>query len=81
MQFKIEECDDEVYGDSSSDEEEEEEAPMEGQESESGEEFLKKKDEGTVAKKEKKVKSAEFPKSFIFSCVGIGLTNIARKTE
>jgi hypothetical protein len=23
----------------------------------------------------------EFPKSFIFSCIGIGLTNIARKTE
>jgi hypothetical protein len=26
-------------------------------------------------------KKKTFPKSFIFSCVGIGLTNIARKTE
>lgn len=24
---------------------------------------------------------SEFPKAFIFSCIGIGLTNIARKME
>lgn len=28
-----------------------------------------------------KKSSAEFPKSFIFSCIGIGLSNIARKAE
>jgi hypothetical protein len=35
------------------------------------------------SKKEEKEGKTQlaFPKSFIFSCIGIGLTNIARKTE
>jgi RNA 3'-terminal phosphate cyclase-like protein len=73
VQFKIEEVEDDVYSESSEGEEEEKEGE---EDSEEGEEGYKRKEEEEVEKK-----GAEFPKSFIFSCIGIGLTNIARKTE
>lgn len=44
--------------------------------------MTKKKSDKKESKKDGAAqKITEFPKSFIFSCVGIGLTNIARKTE
>ena len=69
VQFKIEEVEDDVYSDDSSDDDK-----AEGDE---------ESDSGLVSKQpEKSEKSKlEFPKSFIFSCIGVGLTNIARKTE
>jgi hypothetical protein len=74
VQFKIEEVEDDVYSESESEEEEEESKGED--DSESASEQPKKKESkggesGPLA----------FPKSFIFSCIGIGLTNIARKTE
>jgi hypothetical protein len=71
VQFKIAEVEDDVYSESS---EEEEEEVKESEEEMSEEKSLK-------IKEEEEKPAAEFPKSFIFSCIGIGLTNIARKTE
>ena len=76
VQFKIEEVEDDVYSESSSEEEEEEESKGE----EESEEIIIPKE----IKKETSTKPGaptEFPKAFIFSCIGIGLTNIARKME
>jgi hypothetical protein len=75
VQFKIAEVEDDVYSESSSEEEEEEDK------NDGSEESL-----SVAVAKDKVVKGScgakpEFPKSFIFSCIGIGLTNIARKTE
>ena len=75
VQFKIAECEDDIIGDDSSDSDEEDKN-SDNSSSEDAED----------PKSVKKVKSTtdkptEFPKSFIFSCIGIGLTNIARKTE
>lgn len=53
IQFKIKECEDDVF---ESDSEEEEKSP----------------EEAEVPK---------FPKGFIFSCIGVSLTNFARKVE
>jgi hypothetical protein len=66
VQFKISEVEDDVYSDSDS---EEESQPMESEEEEPSEKAADKKT------------GLAFPKSFIFSCIGVGLTNIARKTE
>ena len=70
VQFKINECEDDVFSEDS-DEEEDDEQMKDGSESEA-EKSIDRKDDQPVA---------EFPKSFIFSCVGVGLSNIARKTE
>ena len=70
-QFKIEECHDEVY-DSDSSDEEENKADEEGEDEKSEEKFEESEDEGDKPK---------FAQSFIFSCIGIGLTNFARKAE
>ena len=56
LQFRIEQCQDDVY--SSESEDEPEEAAAEG-------------DQGQV----------KFPQTFIFSCIGLGLTNFARRQE
>ena len=61
LEFKIEECEDEVF-ESDSDEQ----SQIEEIES----------DENDKAEENKK-----FTKTFIFSCLGIGLTNFARKAE
>ena len=74
VQFKIEEVEDDVYSEDSEDEDEEVKGDGEDEMSESASEKSKKEE------KEGKTQLA-FPKSFIFSCIGIGLTNIARKTE
>ncbi len=73
VQFKIAECEDDIIGDNSDSESED-----------SYEENKNSDDEASASDKEEKNttdKPTEFPKSFIFSCIGIGLTNIARKTE
>ena len=67
VQFKITECEDDVYSDSESDEEGEQDQAEDSSEKE--------------VKSKSKSEQVEFPKAFIFSCIGIGLTNIARKTE
>jgi len=71
VQFKITEVEDDVYSSNDSEEEEvkeKNESDSQMSESEASEVVVKKS-------------SAEFPKSFIFSCIGIGLSNIARKAE
>jgi len=65
VQFKIEECQDEVYD---SDSEMDEEGEQEKQEEEFG--------AGDLGEDK-----PQFAKSFIYSCIGIGLTNFARKLE
>lgn len=77
MQFKIEEVEDDVYSEDNEDEEEEVKGDGEDEEDEMSESASEK------SKKEQKETKTQlaFPKSFIFSCIGIGLTNIARKTE
>ena len=67
VQFKITECEDDVYSDSESDEEGEQDQAEDSSDKE--------------VKSKSKSEQVEFPKAFIFSCIGIGLTNIARKTE
>ena len=57
IQFKIKECEDDVFSDSDSEEESEQ------------------VEELSDGPKEK------FPRAFIFTCIGIGLTNFARKIE
>ena len=80
VQFKITECDDEVYSSDSEDEEKdnkENEQDSDAQDSDMN-------DESSESDKEKKKKLEElpqFPKTFIFSCIGVGLTNISRKAE
>ena len=64
IEFRIEECDDDVFD---SDDEEMDEAG----EHEMLEDQMDNKDEPNDA----------FPKTFIFSCLGVGMTNYARKTE
>ena len=71
VQFKITEVEDDVY---SSDDSEEEEVK---EKNESDSQMSESEASEVVVKKS----SAEFPKSFIFSCIGIGLSNIARKAE
>lgn len=66
LTFKIEECQDDVY-DESSDEEDSK------QDSDNA-----KSDNQMTEEQETDV---QFPKAFIFSCIGIGLTNFARKAE
>ena len=77
VQFKIEEVEDDVYSEDSEDEEEDK-----GVVDEDGEDEIS---ESASQKPNKEQKEANtllaFPKTFIFSCIGIGLTNIARKTE
>jgi hypothetical protein len=77
VQFKIEEVEDDVYSDDSEDEEEDKANVDEDGEDEMSESASEK------PKKEQKIANTQlaFPKTFIFSCIGIGLTNIARKTE
>jgi len=74
VQFKIEEVEDDVY---SEDEDSDEESKGDGEDEEMSESASEKSNK---VQKEAKTQIA-FPKSFIFSCIGIGLTNIARKTE
>lgn len=62
VQFKIKECEDDVFQ-SDSDEEDD---------GESSQGDVEMKDSSEVPK---------FPKGFIFSCIGVGLTNFARKVE
>jgi hypothetical protein len=38
-------------------------------------------DEEKVVEVDKKEESVKFPSAFIFSCIGVGLTNLARKIE
>ena len=57
VQFKIEECQDEVYEDSSEEEEDEDEENQEN------------------------VEKPQFNQTFLFSCIGVGLKNFARKAE
>ena len=64
VQFKIKECEDDVYNESSSSDSEAEEHEAE-------------RDAKMVGDSE----VPKFPKGFIFSCIGVGLTNIARKIE
>ena len=77
VQFKISEVEDDVYSSDSESEGEEEEPE--------GDQEEKSSDESQESEKPKVIKQKgpahTFPKSFIFSCIGIGLTNIARKTE
>jgi len=63
--FKIEECHDDVFGDTS-----DEEGAEEG-EAEQDEEQI---EESTGEK-------PQFATSFIYSCIGVGLQNFARKIE
>ena len=83
IQFKIEECHDEVYDESSSEEDEEkkqsDDSDMDDEEGED------EKSENKIHKTDKQeevegVKPA-FGSSFIYSCIGIGLENFARKLE
>ena len=67
--FKIEECQDDVYDEESENEEEEKNNDEE-------EDKEKEKNEEMIDDKEN-----TFPQTFIFSCIGIGLKNMARKTE
>ena len=76
VQFKIEEVEDDVYSEDS-DEDVEEEVKGDDEDDEMSESAS---EQAEKSKKEVKTQLA-FPKSFIFSCIGIGLTNIARKTE
>jgi len=76
VQFKIEEVEDDVYSEDE-DSDEEEESKGDGEDEEMSESASEK---SIKVQKEAKTQIA-FPKSFIFSCIGIGLTNIARKTE
>ena len=76
VQFKITECDDEVYSSDSEDDENKEDNEDEGEDSEMNDQS---------SESEKPNKNIEdipqFPKTFIFSCIGVGLTNISRKAE
>jgi len=74
VQFKITEVEDDVY--LSDDSEEEEVKEKNESDSQMSESEASEASEVVVKKS-----SAEFPKSFIFSCIGIGLSNIARKAE
>ena len=71
IEFTISECEDEVFEDTESDEE------MNNEEAGEHEVEEEKFDE----KKEKTVKMNQLPKTFIFSCLGVNMTNYARKTE
>ena len=73
IQFKITEVEDDVYSESS-EEEEEDQVKSENEDEEQSEDKPK-------AIKEQDEEKVQFPKTFIFSCVGVGLSNIARKTE
>lgn len=75
VQFKIEEVEDDVY--SEDEDSDDEEVKGDGEDEEMSESASEK---SIKVQKEAKTQIA-FPKSFIFSCIGIGLTNIARKTE
>ena len=80
VQFKISEVEDDVY--SSSDSEDEEQEESKGEEESDASEFVKPKKEKSQQKEKQMTGGpSEFPKAFIFSCIGIGLTNIARKME
>ena len=78
VQFKIEECEDNVYS-SESEDEEQQNNDNDNNEDESGDD--ESKEDSRDARKIPDKDKPEFPKAFIFSCIGIGLTNIARKTE
>ena len=58
LQFKIQECEDDVYSDESEDDDQ-------------------KEADSEIADAAQVI----FPKAFIFTCIGIGLTNFARKAE
>lgn len=75
VNFKIEQCQDEVYdSDSSSSENEGNSSGSEEGESEQIEDQVKEKEEDSAEK-------PAFAQTFIFSCIGIGLTNFARRIE
>ena len=81
--FKIEECHDDVYNESSSDEEEEKDKSKDSDmDDEEGED---EKSEGNnkseLNKEEDNASKPTFNSSFIYSCIGIGLQNYARKIE
>ena len=79
VQFKISEVEDDVYSSSESEEDEQEQEESKGDEESDVSDFIKpKKEKATIAPAGG---PTEFPKAFIFSCIGIGLTNIARKME
>ena len=81
VQFKISEVEDDVYSSSESEDEEQEEESK-GEEESDASDFVKpKKDKSSHKEGMKTGGPSEFPKAFIFSCIGIGLTNIARKME
>lgn len=63
IQYRIKECEDDVFQSDSSDSENEEQAQIE-----------------EVVDQEM-AEVPKFPKGFIFSCIGVGLTNFARKAE
>lgn len=79
VQFKITEVEDDVYSSSESEGEDDQEKESKGEESDASDFVKPKKDK--PAQKKQTGGPTEFPKAFIFSCIGIGLTNIARKME
>ena len=70
INFKIEECQDDVY-DSDSDGDQKSENGSEQGEQEQIENKVEDED----------LEKPKFQQTFIFSCIGVGLTNFARKTE
>jgi RNA 3'-terminal phosphate cyclase-like protein len=80
VNFKIEECQDDVYDATSSDEEEQKSNQHEG-DSEEGEEEQIEKDQDVKIEEEEEGPKPQFGSTFIYSCIGIGLQNFARKIE
>lgn len=68
-EFNITECEDEVYEDSDSDQE------MNKQDEAGENEVEEDKFD------EKQAEEIHLPKTFIFSCLGVNMSNYARKTE
>lgn len=78
VQFKIEEVEDDVYSSSESEGEDDNEESKGEDNSDASSQIIKPKE---IKKPLLPGAPTEFPKAFIFSCIGIGMTNIARKME
>ena len=81
IEFKIEECDDEIFDSQSSESENEDKDDEEEKKEKQGEEEEEEEEEDGDSKMGGGNEKVQFPKTFIFSCMGIGLMNIARKAE
>ena len=70
LSFRIEQCQDDVYSDDDEDDEEQSDKDNDGSES-----------NNSPAEEGGSREPVKFPQTFIFSCIGLGLTNFARKQE